>query len=485
MTPKPLKIIKKVKKATIQNECLSASRIETCPGCLRFSRGQEPQFTQWLLCISQWMKGSQSKSAHSSSHNLSALQTVDEEKEKIFLRDHRNNKDQAQGYRESALIWALSSAGAAWGVATACAQGWIDDCSCVHDGQPGWEYGGCSYSVQHGITASRKLLTRSPIVRSPLRSVEKHNLKAGRLAVKKTLIASCKCHGVSGSCQQKTCWKKTATLDHIADYLVEKYARSKMLSPDHKAKNADLVFIEPSPDPCLQLTAGRVCAWRNETHTQGDCSRLCCGKGFKKNQLFKATRKLVTMLTAHAAPNPQNPQAVERLRDKLGLSLDSDLASTLVGGNDRKKVRIETRFNHLQNNEPAGKTMTENPKHARTQKSEKKRKCYYEETHEAATSEARKHGGRVAKPKKTGKKDKERSVRSREKKNRVSQLVGRDTPDKPAAAAGKVFWMVPYAICMLVVGFPLAYLEMAFGQYTSTGIYLVFDRMTPAFVGEY
>ncbi|PIO68660.1 wnt family protein [Teladorsagia circumcincta] len=157
------------------------------------------------------------------------------------------------GYRESALIWALSSAGAAWGVATACAQGWIDDCSCVHDGQPGWEYGGCSYSVQHGITASRKLLTRTPIVRSPLRSVEKHNLKAGRLAVKKTLIASCKCHGVSGSCQQKTCWKKTATLDHIADYLVEKYARSKMLSPDHKAKNADLVFIEPSPDPCLQL----------------------------------------------------------------------------------------------------------------------------------------------------------------------------------------------------------------------------------------
>ncbi|PIO53831.1 hypothetical protein TELCIR_24819, partial [Teladorsagia circumcincta] len=84
-------------------------------------------------------------------------------------------------YRESALIWALSSAGAAWGVATACAQGWIDDCSCVHDGQPGWEYGGCSYSVQHGITASRKLLTRTPIVRSPLRSVEKHNLKAGRL----------------------------------------------------------------------------------------------------------------------------------------------------------------------------------------------------------------------------------------------------------------------------------------------------------------
>ncbi|KAJ1373534.1 Abnormal cell lineage protein 44 [Parelaphostrongylus tenuis] len=156
------------------------------------------------------------------------------------------------GYRESALIWALSSAGAAWGVATACAQGWIEDCSCAHDGQPGWEYGGCSYSVQHGITASRKLLTRTPIIRSPLRSVEKHNLKAGRLAVKKTLISSCKCHGVSGSCQQKTCWKKTATLNHITDYLVDKYTRSRMLTDDQKPKNSDLVFIEPSPDPCRQ-----------------------------------------------------------------------------------------------------------------------------------------------------------------------------------------------------------------------------------------
>ncbi|KIH60140.1 wnt family protein [Ancylostoma duodenale] len=140
------------------------------------------------------------------------------------------------GYRESALIWALSSAGAAWGVATACAQGWIDDCSCAHDGQPGWEYGGCSFSVQHGITASRKLLTKTPVIRTPLRSVEKHNLKAGRLAVKKTLIASCKCHGVSGSCQQKTCWKKTATLDHITDYLVEKYARAKLITGEQKAK---------------------------------------------------------------------------------------------------------------------------------------------------------------------------------------------------------------------------------------------------------
>lgn len=187
-----------------------------------------------------------------------------------------------QGFRESSLIWALSSASAAWGVATACAQGWIDDCACNNQmGQNEYEFGGCTHGVQHGITASRKLLTKVGAVNTLLRKVEKHNLKAGRLAIKKTLISSCKCHGVSGSCQQKTCWKRTATLEHITDYLVEKYARAKLYTDDSVVKTTDLIYLEASPDVCkAKSVAGRVCAWRNETHTQGDCDRLCCGNGF-------------------------------------------------------------------------------------------------------------------------------------------------------------------------------------------------------------
>ncbi|CAD6194738.1 unnamed protein product [Caenorhabditis auriculariae] len=185
------------------------------------------------------------------------------------------------GYRESALVWALSSAGAAWGVAASCAQGWIEDCACTPSGQPGFEFGGCTFGVQHGVTASRKLLTKAGSSNSLLRKVEKHNLKAGRLAVKKTLISTCKCHGVSGSCQQKTCWKRTAQLNYIADYLVEKYARARLLTDEGSIKSGDLVYLEASPDVCKsKTTAGRVCAWRNETHTQGDCDRLCCGNGF-------------------------------------------------------------------------------------------------------------------------------------------------------------------------------------------------------------
>ncbi|WKX91981.1 hypothetical protein Q1695_010204 [Nippostrongylus brasiliensis] len=44
-------------------------------------------------------------------------------------------------------------------------------------------------------------------------------------------------------------------------------------------------------------------------------------------------------------------------------------------------------------------------------------------------------------------------------------------------------WTIPFVICMLLIGFPLAYLEMALGQYTSTGVFLVFARMAPGFSG--
>lgn len=109
----------------------------------------------------------------------------------------------------------MSSAGAAWGVATACAQGWLDECKCAspkntqyytqqrdffgtdtsnfliasQKAEPilDWEWSGCSYGVQYGVVTSRKLLTRTSASltdqtdRGILTKLEKHNLKVGRL----------------------------------------------------------------------------------------------------------------------------------------------------------------------------------------------------------------------------------------------------------------------------------------------------------------
>uniref|UniRef100_A0A914HTS2 Protein Wnt n=1 Tax=Globodera rostochiensis TaxID=31243 RepID=A0A914HTS2_GLORO len=216
-------------------------------------------------------------------------------------------------YRESAYLWAMSAAGLAWGVATACAQGWLDECKCVgEDGGQSivpfrpttdWEWSGCSYGVHYGVITARKMLTRNVVGgkstrtvlsrRHLLRKLEKHNLKVGRMAVKRTLTSSCKCHGVSGSCQQKTCWKKAADLPAIAQHLAQKYKSAKFVvsaRPDEeiRAKNTELVFLERSVDLCSQFhydvhqkrSLPRICSWRNATHSEGDCSDLCCGLGY-------------------------------------------------------------------------------------------------------------------------------------------------------------------------------------------------------------
>jgi len=105
--------------------------------------------------------------------------------------------------------------------------------------------------VKYGLIMSRKLLTSR---RSKDMLVEnryemfRHNLKAGRLvrlsghiidlsilkinhflkAVKKTLATACKCHGVSGSCQIKTCWKATADMNQIGHFLYKKYRKASL-----------------------------------------------------------------------------------------------------------------------------------------------------------------------------------------------------------------------------------------------------------------
>uniref|UniRef100_A0A914CUF4 Protein Wnt n=1 Tax=Acrobeloides nanus TaxID=290746 RepID=A0A914CUF4_9BILA len=203
------------------------------------------------------------------------------------------------GYKESAYLLAMSSAGAAWGIATACAQGWIDECRCAPRVVPNpknphtsdWDWGGCSDLVKYGIETSRKLLTRAGPRQFILKKIEKHNLKAGRLAVKKTSATSCKCHGVSGSCQSKVCWKKVSDLGAITKHLTDKYKKAKQVqshSEIEKSRNSELIYLEPSPEVCSQYqynplhrrSLPRVCNWRNETHSLGDCDHLCCGRGY-------------------------------------------------------------------------------------------------------------------------------------------------------------------------------------------------------------
>ncbi|KAF4520634.1 hypothetical protein B566_EDAN007500 [Ephemera danica] len=159
-------------------------------------------------------------------------------------------------------------------------------------------------------------------------------------------MTECKCHGVSGSCTLKTCWKTLPPFRRIGDHLMRKYQRARAVlavsgggpgkrsgpnsvsdapvavssvrplylslrrpaaasptsmwprraghasrrsPPPRKPRRAELVFLHQSPNYCERDlargslgTAGRTCN-RSSSGTDG-CDLLCCGRGYNTHQ---------------------------------------------------------------------------------------------------------------------------------------------------------------------------------------------------------
>ncbi|CAH1641771.1 unnamed protein product [Spodoptera littoralis] len=177
--------------------------------------------------------------------------------------------------RESAFVHALSAAALAHAVARACSRGELNECSCdsrVRKRTPRhWQWGGCSEAVR------------------------------GRMQ------RVCKCHGMSGSCSVRVCWRRLPQLRMIGDALSTRYEGAshvkvgqvverkrgkniRKLRPLHmdmkKPNKTDLVYLEDSPDYCepndelgILGTRGRTC---NRTSAGLDgCRLLCCGRGYQ------------------------------------------------------------------------------------------------------------------------------------------------------------------------------------------------------------
>lgn len=74
----------------------------------------------------------------------------------------------------------------------------------------------------------------------------------------------CKCHGMSGSCSMRVCWRRLPPFRQVGEALFQSYEgashvkfvekRKKKLravSPELKKPNkTDLVFLDDSPDYC-------------------------------------------------------------------------------------------------------------------------------------------------------------------------------------------------------------------------------------------
>lgn len=84
-------------------------------------------------------------------------------------------------------------------------------------------------------------------------------------AVRSSWRLQCKCHGVSGSCEVKTCWRSLPPLAEVAQKLKLKYRdaeevepklvgrKTKLLPTSSKARfnKDDLVYLVKSPDYCV------------------------------------------------------------------------------------------------------------------------------------------------------------------------------------------------------------------------------------------
>ncbi|KZS11368.1 Protein Wnt-16 [Daphnia magna] len=227
------------------------------------------------------------------------------------------------GSREAAFVYAISSAGVVHSISRACNRGDLLNCACDktrlgkhHDQQGEFAWGGCSTNVRYGSNFARQFIdARERKMRDSRALMNLHNNRVGRKALHKLMRHQCKCHGVSGACNVRTCWTTLPEFREVGSYLKERYdvslevssdpSGTTLITADHLNDNRkslktnppqvhDLVYLEHSSDYCSFDpligsigTAGRPC---NKTSKGIDgCDLLCCGRGYDTRRVLVTT----------------------------------------------------------------------------------------------------------------------------------------------------------------------------------------------------
>lgn len=100
----------------------------------------------------------------------------------------------SSGCRETAFVFAITSAGVTHAVARSCSEGAIESCTCDYrrrgPGGPDWHWGGCSDNVDFGRMFSREFVDSSEKGRDLRYLTNLHNNEAGRMVRKCHRMAS-------------------------------------------------------------------------------------------------------------------------------------------------------------------------------------------------------------------------------------------------------------------------------------------------------
>ncbi|XP_055680768.1 LOW QUALITY PROTEIN: protein Wnt-10b [Lutzomyia longipalpis] len=279
-----------------------------------------------------------------------------------------------RGYRESAFAYAIAAAGVAHNVARACSQGRLLSCGCdpsinrrglskylreslIEDINPNsinsnslntlnainsnslesvqnfekqkqrsrvasrWKWGGCSHNMDFGAEFAELFLDARERGGDIQSQINLHNNRVGRQAVANNMVVRCKCHGMSGSCQLKTCWRSAPDFGVVGRVLKQQFRRAvlvdqsnvgngppmvvvsqknkrrrknrpprktqrgRMLNGEMRKLDNSLFYYQRSPNFCekdpnsdIPGTSGRRC---NRTSSGSDgCASMCCGRGY-------------------------------------------------------------------------------------------------------------------------------------------------------------------------------------------------------------
>nr|DBA11524.1 TPA_inf: Wnt4A [Holothuria glaberrima] len=216
------------------------------------------------------------------------------------------------GTREAAFVSSITAAGVVHAVTRSCSLGELSKCGCDRTlsgiSPDGFMWSGCSDDVAYGIRFSRKFVDASEStnrVSIARRLMNLHNNRAGRRVIKDHMKLGCKCHGISGSCEVRSCWRSLPSFKRVGSVLKTKFddatkvARQNISSRQQLVPvnphfgphtNSDLVYLKNSPNFCernLSIgslgTENRTC--NKDSKAIDSCELLCCGRGYHtKNQ---------------------------------------------------------------------------------------------------------------------------------------------------------------------------------------------------------
>ncbi|XP_073961205.1 wnt oncogene analog 2 isoform X4 [Choristoneura fumiferana] len=220
--------------------------------------------------------------------------------------------------REAAFTYAITSAGVTHALSAACARGDLPACGCANNRRRStteqFQWGGCGEAA-YGARFARRFLDARELDADARGLMNLHNNRVGRKVsemVKDLVRRECKCHGVSGSCALRTCWRALPQYKAVAAALRDKYRRAKLVAPQpqpllvvrrnkqttavgRQPRKSELVYLEPSPSYCEPDPAsgslgthGRIC--NRTSRGENGCETLCCGRGYNTVRASQATQ---------------------------------------------------------------------------------------------------------------------------------------------------------------------------------------------------